>query len=171
VDTIKKQECPMCHEKTLTLIEDEKDIPYFGKTYIFSMTCSSCKYHMADVESEEKKNSCKITFTIEKEDDMKVRVVKSSEAKVKIPQLKMEIIPGQASIGYVSNIEGLLNRFEEIIESERDNEEDMDIKKKAKNLLKKIRRAKFGDEKLKIIIEDPSGSSAIISDRAEVKSG
>ena len=45
-------------------------------------------------------------------------------------------------------------------------EEDEESKKKAKNLLKKITRIIWGQEKQKIIIEDPSGNSAIISDKA-----
>ena len=44
MDKLEGETCPMCHEKTLTLIEDEKDIPYFGKTFIFSMQCSNCKF-------------------------------------------------------------------------------------------------------------------------------
>jgi len=39
-------------------------------------------------------------------------------------------------------------------------------KNKAKNMLKKILRVMWGQEKLKIIVEDPSGNSAIISDKA-----
>jgi len=77
--------------------------------------------------------------------------------------------PGTASTGFLSNIEGLLNRFKKIIESERDNAEDQSIRKKAKNLLKKLWKVELGEEKLKIIIEDPSGNSAIVSDRAETK--
>ena len=41
------------------------------------------------------------------------------------------------------------------------------LKKKAKNMLKKLNRTMWGQEKLKIIIEDPSGNSAIISDKAK----
>ena len=53
-----------------------------------------------------------------------------------------------------------------MIESVRDNEEDQDKKKKAKNLLKKLNKVLWGQEPLKIIIEDPTGNSAIISDKA-----
>ncbi len=45
-------------------------------------------------------------------------------------------------------------------------EEDEEDKKKAKNLLKKLLNITWGKEKQKIIIEDPSGNSAIISDKA-----
>lgn len=169
MEKLENQPCPICHKKTMTLTEDELDIPYFGKTYIFSMNCNNCKYAKSDVEAEERKEPCKITFTIEKEGDMKVRIVKSSEANIKIPQLKMSMESGPASDGFVSNIEGLLSRFEKVIEDERDLAEEDEIKKHAKNLLKKIRKVKWGEMPVKIIIEDPSGNSAIISEGAVVE--
>src|SRR3989344_1984742 len=168
MDKLEKQKCPICGEDKLTLLEDEMDIPYFGKTYIFSMKCDSCNYAQSDVEAEDKKDPCKIEFTVENKKDLTVRIVKSSEASVKIPQLKMSVDPGVASEGYVSNIEGLLERFKKILESERDNADDEDVRKKAKNLLKKLWKIELGEENVKIIIEDPSGNSAIISEKAVV---
>ena len=168
MDKLEKQKCPICGEDKLTLLEDEMDIPYFGKTYIFSMKCDSCNYAQSDVEAEDKKDPCKIEFTVENKKDLTVRIVKSSEASVKIPQLKMSVDPGVASEGYVSNVEGLLERFKKILEGERDNADDEDVRKKAKNLLKKLWKVELGEESLKIIIEDPSGNSAIISEKAVV---
>jgi len=89
-----QQPCPLCHEKTLILTERETEVPYFGKVYLFSMTCNNCKYHKADVESTEQKEPVKYDFEISSEEDMKVRVVKSSEATVKLPHLAT-ISPGQ----------------------------------------------------------------------------
>ncbi|MFH1972604.1 MAG: ZPR1 zinc finger domain-containing protein [archaeon] len=169
VDEIKGEICPFCNKKTLTLREEEVDVPHFGKTFVFSMECSECHFNKSDIEAAERKDPVKITFTIEKEEDLKIRVVKSSEAAVKIPGLKMDVRPGPASIGYISNIEGLLDKFQGIIESERDNADEEEIRKKAKNLLKKLRKVKWGEMPLKIIIEDPSGNSAIISERTEIK--
>jgi len=48
-----------------------------------------------------------------------------------------------------------------------DDAEDKDEKKKARKLLKKLNKVMWGDEKLKITIEDPSGNSAIISDKTQ----
>lgn len=168
MNLIKNQKCPMCHKNTLALTEDEKEIPYFGKVFIFSMNCSACKYKVSDVESATKKLPSKYTFTIEKNKDMKIRIVKSSNATIKIPQLRMSVKPGPASEGYISNIEGILDRFVKIIESEKQSEDEK-IRKHAKNLLKKIRKVKYGDIKLKIIIEDPAGNSAIISEKAKIE--
>ena len=165
MDKLGNQPCPMCKEKTLTLSEDEKDIPYFGKVYIFSMSCSNCKYHKADIEAAEEKEPCKYAIEVSGEEDMKIRIVKSSEATVKIPHV-VTIAPGPASSGYVTNVEGILNRVKHQIESTKESEEDHDAKKKAKKLLKKLNKAMLGQDKLKIIIEDPSGNSAIISEKA-----
>lgn len=163
---LKDQECPICHKKALTMMESVKEIPFFGEVFIFSMSCENCKYHKADVEAVDKKDPYKYTFEINSEEDLKVRVVKASEATIKIPHI-ITIESTPSSNGYVTNIEGILNRVKKIIESARDNEEDPAIKKKAKNQLKKLQKVLWGNESLKIIIEDPSGNSAIISEKAQ----
>ena len=165
MEILEKQPCPMCRQKTLTLMESETEVPFFGKVYLFSMNCSNCKYHMSDVEAQEKHEPSRYTIEIDSEKDLGIRVIKSSEATVKIPHVTT-ISPGPASIGYVTNIEGILTRVKSSIESLRDSAEDEEDRKKAKNLLKKLQKVMWGQEKLKIIIEDPSGNSAIISDKA-----
>ena len=52
------------------------------------------------------------------------------------------------------------------IEAARDSEEDKAAQKKARNLIKKINRVMWGEDKAKIIIDDPTGNSAVISDKA-----
>ena len=157
--------CPMCNKKTLTLMEDEREIPFFGKCALFSMTCSNCKYHKADVESLEKHPPAKYTLDINSEEDMKIRIVKSSAATVKIPHM-ISLESGEGSNGFISNVEGVLNRMIKIIEFARDNEDDNKLRKKAKNQLKKLNKVVWGQESIKLIIEDPTGNSAIISEKA-----
>ena len=164
-ENFEHQPCPLCNEKTLILTERETEVPYFGKVYLFSMTCTNCKYHKADIEAMEHKEPVKYEFDITSEEDMKVRVVKSAEATVKLPHIA-SITPGPAAQGYVTNIEGILSRVKYQIEAAKEMEEDEEDKNKAKNLLKKITRITWGQEKQKIIIDDPSGNSSIISDKA-----
>jgi len=160
-----KQPCPMCNKKTLTLSEREHEIPYFGKVFLFSMTCTSCKYHKADVECVESHEPAKYTLEVSSEDDLKIRVVKSASALVKIPHV-LTIKPGPASNGFVTNVEGIINRAKFAIETARESEEDKAAKKKAKKLLKKLNNVLWGRDKLKIVIEDKTGNSAIVSDKA-----
>ena len=166
MEVLEGQPCPMCMKKTLNLVEYKKDIPFFGPTFFFSMDCKSCGYHKADLEAEEKKEPVKYSFEIENEDDLKVRVVKSASATIKVPYIG-EISGGEASNGYVTNIEGVLNRLKKITEEIKENSEDKAEQTKAKNILKKIGRIMWGRDKAKLIIEDPAGNSAIISEKAK----
>ncbi len=162
---IEGETCPFCHNKTLTLMEEEVEVPYFGKVFVFSMTCSSCKYHKADIEAEEQKPPVKYTLEINSSDDMNIRVVKSSAATVKIPRIA-SIEPGPASEGYITNVEGILERIKKQLEDIKENDDDKDNQDKARKMIKKINRIIFGQDKAKMIIEDPTGNSAIISEKA-----
>ena len=157
--------CAFCKNKTLTLTELVREVPYFGKVCIFSMDCSSCNYHKADVESEENHPPVKYALEVESQDDLKIRIVKASTCTIKIPHVG-NIEPGEAANGYVTNVEGVLNRIKHQIEVLKEQEEDPAAQKKAKNLLKKLRKVLWGEEKLKMILEDPQGNSAIVSEKA-----
>ncbi len=164
--SLKDQPCPVCNQKKLSLIEAETEVPFFGKLFIFSMHCDNCKYHKSDVEAAEQREPCKYVFEVSGKEDLQVRVIKSGEGLVKFERVG-SIEPGPASEGYITNIEGLIQKIKEQIEKIRDLEEDEEAKKKAKNLLKKLQNVLWGTETLKITIEDPTGNSAIISEKAK----
>jgi len=164
---VDNEPCPMCRAKQLVLTEREEDIPYFGKAYLFSMTCAACKFHEADVECVEEKEPARYSMDISGADDMKVRVVKSSQATVRMPHIAT-IEPGPASQGYVTNIEGIISRVKQQTEALKE-DEDEETADKARKLIKKLNRIAWGEEKARLIIEDPSGNSAIISEKAVVE--
>lgn len=168
MEILEAQPCPFCHKNTLTLQEAEKEVPFFGNCYIFSMNCSNCHYYKADVESEQKRDPLKSSIEIDSEDDMKIRVIKSSTATIKIPRIAT-VDPGEASNGYITNIEGILSRIKRQVEVARDNSDDKAERTKAKNMVKKLQKVMWGQEKLTLTIEDPSGNSAIISEKAVTK--
>jgi zinc finger protein len=165
VTEMKGQVCPTCNKKTLTLAETERDIPYFGQVFLFSMSCEKCGYYKADLEATEQHDPAKYSMEIDSEEDMSVRVVRSGQATIKIPRITT-ITPGPGSSGYVTNIEGILKRIKHQLETILDGEEEKADKKKVKNMLKKIQKVMWGQEKIKISVEDPTGNSAIISDKA-----
>jgi zinc finger protein len=162
---LKNQQCPVCMEKKLTLREDETDVPHFGLTYIFTMLCEGCGYKKSDIECAEKKEPCKLAFEISDEKDLNAMLVKSGEATVKVPHI-MTIESGPESEGYITTVEGLLTRVKNVLESSYNAEEDDDNKRKLKNMIKKLHKVMAGHEKLKITIDDPSGNSAILSEKA-----
>ena len=164
---LKGELCPFCNNKTLTLMEAERDVPYFGKVFIFSMSCEhpDCAYHKADIEVSENHGPVKYTLDVDCEADMKIRIVKSSSATIKIAHVG-SIEPGEAANGYVTNVEGILNRMKKQVEIVRDAAEDKSEQKKAKNIIKKLTKVICGQEKVKITLEDPKGNSAIVSEKA-----
>ena len=168
LDVVNGEICPGCSQKSLALTEREQEVPFFGKVLLFAMTCNICKFHKADVECAEVREPAKYSIEVSGSGDMSIRVVKSGQATVRIPYVA-DILPGEASNGYVTNIEGLLQRVKHQVEVIRDTDEDDAAVQKARNLIKKINRCIWGEEKLKIIIEDPTGNSAIISDKAAVQ--
>jgi zinc finger protein len=169
MDIIKNESCPMCLKKSLTLIEDETEIPYFGKVFIFSMQCEACGYKQSDLEPENQKDPSIFEFETQNKKDLDTRVVRSSQGTIKIPTLRMSLEPFGAADGFVSNIESVLLKFKKIIEGQRDSADEPATRKKAKNLLKKLWKIECGEEPVKIVIEDPTGNSAIIHERAIIK--
>ena len=166
VQTLEGEQCPVCGKKTLAMTEADTEVPYFGKLFVFSMQCSSCGFRKADVEAAEQKAPVKWIFEIASKEDLNVRVVRSSEGIIKIAHVG-SIEPGVASEGYITNIEGIITRIKEQVEHLRDSAEDDADKTKAKNLLKKIMKILWGEEKVIMTIEDPTGNSAIISEKAK----
>ena len=166
VEELKGQQCPICSEKKLALREEEVDIPHFGRTFIFSMNCEGCKYSKSDIEAAEHKDPIKYTLDVDSDKDMDIKIIKSGEAIVKIPYI-MTIEPGPTSEGYITNVEGLLTKVRKVLESAEESEDDSDAKKKVRKMIKKLNKVMMGREKLKIIIEDPTGNSAILSDKAK----
>jgi zinc finger protein len=67
----------------------------------------------------------------------------------------MTIDPGPASNGYVTNVEGILNRVKVMLEKTRDTEDDKTKRKKAKTLLKKVQNALWGMIRLMLLLKTP----------------
>ena len=160
--------CPFCHQKTLQLLEQEIEIPFFGKGNIFSMICKNpkCNYRKFDVEVFERGEPVKWELKLSDEKDLNIRVVKSSEATVKIKGI-MDIKPGIASNGYITNVEGILQRVKTMLMKQKDVVESDEEKKILQQHIKKINKAMWDGKGLTITINDPSGQSAIISEKAK----
>ena len=77
------------------------------------MHCGACHYHKADVEAAEHKEPAKYAFEVSGKDDLSVRVVRSSEGSIKIPHVG-SLEPGPNAEGFITNIEGVIERFKKM---------------------------------------------------------
>jgi len=104
-------------------------------------------------------------MAIRTQDDIDARVVRSTSGTIRIPELGVDMEPGPASESFISNIEGVLDRVANILEMVvRWNEDDKTPR--AMELLSNIEKVKAGEFGITVIIEDPLGNSAIISEKA-----
>jgi len=158
--------CPVCGSEMEISIE-EYEIPFFGKSLLFSAVCKHCGYKHSDVFSTEEREPIRLMFKAESEEDLLVRVVRSSQASIEIPELGIRIDPGIMSQGYISNVEGVLRRIEEVLEGQLIVEKDALKRKKVEELLGKIEKMKDGKAEFTLIIEDPSGNSEIASEKTK----
>lgn len=100
-------------------------------------------------------------MNVQGEDDLSARVIRSSSGTVEIPELGVEIKPGPASEGFITNVEGVLVRIDAAL--------DMAIRSaggeeraRAQEIKEQIEAVKSGKMAVTLIIDDPSGNSAII---------
>ena len=109
----------------------------------------------------------KYTLSVESLADLDARVVRSTSGTIRIPELGINIEPGSASESYISNVEGVLNRIEDVLGMvSRWQDEPPQTTDRAHEVLNALDEVKRGELDITIIIEDPLGNSAIISERA-----
>lgn len=157
--------CPACGEEVAYLYETEH-IPYFSEILIITCSCPLCGYRFSDVQSLTAREPVRLEFRIESEEDMMVRVVRSTQGEIIIPELGVEISPGPACEGFVSNVEGILMRIDKVLDGAVI-EGDDDQRRNAIDLKEKIVKAAEGKYPLTLIIIDPMGNSIIDSDRVK----
>ena len=152
--------CPVCGEE-LRVITATYDTPYFGKLLITSVSCE-CGFRHSDSFVAEIKDP--VRFTIEvNENTLFSKVVRSTSGTIRIPELGLAMEPGPASQGFITNIEGVLMRFEDIVEmAKRWNSDDEDAVRRCEFILEKLRLAREGKERLTVVVEDPQDRKSVV---------
>lgn len=97
------------------MIAHVDEIPYFGEHTQVTVQCQDCGWRQTDFIPAEGKKPGGCSVLIDSPDILSARVVRSSSCTVRLPELDLQVNPGSNSTGYVSNVEGVLNRFVEII--------------------------------------------------------
>ena len=173
--------CPICSiEGEVKMIAHIDEIPYFGEHTQVTVLCNSCGWRQTDFIPAEGKKSGAWKLIIDNPEKLLARVVRSSSCTVKVEELDLVVNPGGSSTGYVSNVEGVMNRFVDVINMvlrdiqnealqhaaegiDEGIEETMKSISKLEQMLKIIESLK-GDDSEPITLEllDPNGHSMII---------
>ena len=160
--------CPACSVEGLAKsIMKEIEIPHFGKVLETTIKCGECGFKHSDIISLEQNDPAKYVLKISKE-TLSTRIVRSQSATVSIPEVGVKVEPGPKSEGYVTNVEGMLIRFESAVKKALQLFEDEQSQKNAKNTLNNIQELIKGNGTATLIIDDPFGQSNIVSDDVEI---
>jgi len=173
IQEIKLGDCPLCDGKnTLKALQYIHDIPYFGRVMESTIICEKCGYRSADVMILEEKEPKLYTVRVEDEKDLFTRVVRSKSGTIELEELGIKVEPGPASQGFVSNVEGVLERVRETLlmaKNFKEQENDSEAVKKIDELLKYIEDVRKGKKPLTVKIMDPFGNSALIGEKVKTR--
>lgn len=161
--TITRSTCPMCCKELITNWVPD-NIPFFGEVMHITTICE-CGFRYSDTLILSQHDPVHYEMKVRSIDDLDARVVRSTSGTIRIPELGVEIEPGPASESFISNVEGVIERVEEILGMvTRWGEEDKTAR--ALELLSNIEKTRAGEYEITLVIDDPLGNSAIIAKNA-----
>ena len=167
--SVREATCPICGKEGLEIREVPYEVPGFGTTLFIVMRCPCCGFIHRDILCLDFGEPTRYEFKVEGPEDLKVRVIRSSSATIRIPELGVVIEPGPMAEGFISNVEGVLDRVERVVAMMARSGEPEE-RARASELLTRIWEAREGKLKFTLIIEDPFGNSLIApEDKSRVK--
>lgn len=154
-------QCPSCDTESMMTSQTEYEVEHFGSVLLSVVTCQKCGYKHTDVITLTEREPIGLTAKISSVEDLNMRVIKSGTATVSMPEFGASITPGPYSEGYISNVEGILDRIEDALTFMLTTAEGKRLAK-GERILKQIRMAK-DKPRFTFVIKDPFGNSAIVS--------
>lgn len=161
--------CPYCGLPALVMRSLPLEIPYFGDALQTTVSCGSCSYRRADLLLTERGEPVRHALRVERSDDLNARVVRSTSGTIRVPELGVVIEPGPRAEAFVTNAEGVLRRLRDILEFARRNADSDAARRHAERAIADVDQMIAGSRAFTLIVEDPTGNSAIIHDRATKK--
>ena len=166
--------CPVCGvDDSLKMIAHTTQIAYFGEHTQITLSCNNCGLKQTDFIPSEGKKPGVWSLELTDCDHLNARVVRGSNCTVKIPELDLGVYPGIHSSGYVSNIEGVIKRFKDVIlmtKKQFENNEIAEIEK-CDFLLDTLKNVVDGifTVTLTLVFSDPMGHSKILHNDVKFK--
>ena len=159
--------CPQCQsDDNLKMLTMSTDIPYFGEHTQITIVCDSCGWKHTDFIPSDGEKAGLWKIKVDDKEKISARIIRSSSCTIRIESLDLEVSPGSGSSGYVSNVEGVLNRFIDAIAIIL-NDCDEETIVKAKGMIGLLEDVIEGKESVVIELLDPRGRSQIVHDEAE----
>ena len=161
-NTIPGVHCSCCDSENMITSQTEYNVDHFGSVLLSVTSCPKCGYRHTDILSLEKREPTLIQARIDSLADLDIKVIKSGTSTVKLPEFGASITPGPNSEGFITNVEGVLEKVEDALSFMLSSAEPARARH-GESILKQIRRARESDPHFTIMIEDPFGNSGLVS--------
>ena len=158
--------CPYCGQPSLVMRSLPIELPYFGDALQTTVLCGSCSFRYADLVLSREGEPVRYEMKVGGAEDLSARVARSSAATVRVPELGAAIEPGLRGEAFVSNAEGVLRRIRSALEIALRGAETPAATRKAERRLAALDAMIDGRRPFTLIVEDPTGNSAILHERA-----
>ena len=165
--------CVICgFDGGLSMLAHTEEIAYFGEHTQITLTCPGCGWRQTDFIPAEAREGSSHTYRIDSTDDLQVRVIRGSACTVRLLELDLEVRPGSHSTGYVSNIEGVLNRFQDVVDMvgrQAAIEGDDGAITELEQLTQAMLEIRQGQREATLQLLDPHGHSMILTDDVQTR--
>lgn len=126
-----------------------------------------CSFRFADTMILSSRDPMRYELSVETPEDLDARVIRSTSGTIRIPEMGIVVEPGTVSDSYITNIEGVLQRVQNVLTTaSRWVLEDEEKFARSQELLCMLNEVIEGKRTITVIIEDPLGNSAILSKKA-----
>ncbi len=153
-----KVKCPRCGSLSLIVREYIYTIPYFGDILLTEGFCKKCGYKFRDVKVLDASRPKKVVVEVHGEDELRYLIVKSATSAIKIKEKGYKMLPGPASVGFITTVEGILLRF---LEATKVACKGRELEPGCKENLDWLKKAVDGYEEFTLVLCDFEGTSSV----------
>lgn len=154
--------CPVCGHAPLVLRSVDLELPYFGGALQTTILCPACHYHHGDLLLTRHREAIRITLHVVRPEHCSARVARSSSGTVRIPELGASLEPGPRAEAFVTNVEGVLRKFLDVVQGQEAVAETPAARRRLGAVHARIEGMIEGREPFTFILEDPTGNSDVI---------
>lgn len=154
--------CPVCGHAPLVVRSLSLDLPFFGDALQTTVLCTACGYRHADVLLTRAGAPVRVALRVDRPERLSVRVARSSSGTVRIPELGAVMEPGPWAEAFVSNVEGVLRKFLDVVLGQEAVAADAASRRRLGVVRRRMEAMVEGREPFTLILEDPTGNSTIL---------
>ncbi len=157
-------QCPSCTNGIIQINKSIYDLPDGDKMLILNFICDKCNFSKNDIiPLSTKREPGVMILKVTDEADLKSKIYRSPTGKLEIPEFELIVEPGPSADFYYTNVEGILDRFQNAVSIYKNNLDNEDIQKiEVEKILENLHEAMEGQFPFTLKIIDSIGGSYII---------